>query len=85
TGQLEFAYGLHVLSPTDFATIYNLPPLYNAGINGAGETIAIVTRSSLVDTNLNVNGLHDIHDFRNVMGLPANDPEMIVNGDDPIT
>ena len=74
---------MHFLAPADFATIYNLKPLYAAGIDGTGETIAIVTRSSLVDPNYGVDGIQDIRDFRNAMGLPPNDPEMIINGDDP--
>ena len=83
TGKIEGPYGLHFMGPADFATIYNVQPLYDAGINGAGQTIAIVSRSSLVMPNYGIDGLQDIRDFRNVMGLPANDPEIIVNGDDP--
>ena len=83
TGKIEGPYGLHFLAPADFATIYNVKPLYAAGIDGTGETIAIVTRSSLVDPNYGVDGIQDIRDFRNVMGLPPNDPQMIINGDDP--
>ena len=63
------------MAPADFAKIYNVQPLYDAGINGTGQTIAIVGRSNI--------DLQDIRDFRNLMGLPANDPEIIVNGDDP--
>jgi len=84
TGKIEMGLGQHFIGPADFATIYNVQPLYDAGINGAGQTIAIVTRSSLVNSNWNVDGVQDIRDFRNVMGLPANDPEVIVNGDDPL-
>ena len=84
TGKIEGPYGLHFLGPADFATIYNVQPLYDAGINGTGQTIAIVSRSSLVMPTFGVDGLQDIRDFRNVMGLPANDPEIIVNGDDPL-
>jgi subtilase family serine protease len=84
TGKIEGPYGLHFMGPADFATIYNVQPLYDAGINGAGQTIAIVSRSSLVDPNYGVDGIQDIRDFRSVMDLPANDPEMIVNGDDPL-
>ena len=83
TGKIEGPYGLHFLGPADFATIYNVKPLYDAGIDGTGETIAIVTRSSLVDSNYGIDGVQDIRDFRNAMGLKANDPQMIVNGDDP--
>jgi Pro-kumamolisin, activation domain/Bacterial Ig-like domain (group 3) len=84
TGKIEAQYGYHFLGPADFATIYNVKPLYAAGIDGTGESIAIVTRSSLVDPNYGVDGIQDIRDFRNVMGLPVNDPQMIVNGDDPL-
>jgi hypothetical protein len=83
TGHIESQYGQHVLGPADFAEIYNVKPLYAAGIDGSGQTIAIVSRSSLVDLNYGINGLQDIHDFRSVMALPENDPEMIINGDDP--
>jgi len=37
------SYGnYYPLGPTDFATIYNLLPLWNAGTDGAGQTIAVV-------------------------------------------
>src|SRR5207244_2045061 len=62
--------------------IYNVQPLYDAGIDGRNQTIAIVSRSSLVDPNYGIDGLQDIRDFRDTLGLPANDPEMVVNGDD---
>ena len=63
------------LGPTDFATIYNILPLWNAGIDGTGETIAIVA-----DSNINVN---DVSDFRSIFGLPLNPPVVTVNGTDP--
>lgn len=63
------------LGPADFATIYNVLPLWNSGIDGTGQTIAIVT-----DSNIN---LQDIQDFRSVFGLPANAPKVTVNGTDP--
>jgi len=83
TGKIEGPYGLHFMGPADFATIYNVKPLYAAGIDGSGQTIAIVSRSSLVDPNYGIDGIQDIRDFRVAMGLPANDPQMIINGDDP--
>ena len=83
-GNITFE-GSHYLTPADFAKIYNVQPLYDAGIDGTNQTIAIVSRSSLVDPNYGIDGLQDIRDFRNTLGLPANDPEMIVNGDDPRT
>jgi hypothetical protein len=67
----------YFLGPVDFATIYNLLPLWQASpaIDGAGETIAIVA-----ETNINV---QDVADFRNLFGLTANPPQIILNGPDP--
>ena len=70
-----FDDGSHYLAPADFAKIYNLQPLYDAGIDGTGQTIAIVGRSNIDVSN--------VHDFRSILGLPENNPEIIVNGDDP--
>ena len=67
----------HALGPYDFATIYNVLPLWNATspIDGTGQTIAIVGR-----TNINV---QDVADFRNLFGLPANPPQIVLDGPDP--
>ena len=65
----------YALGPTDFATIYNVLPLWNAGIDGTGQTIAIAG-----ETNIR---LADIEGFRTVFGLPAKDPQIILNGPDP--
>ncbi len=74
TGKLEIGGG-HYLTPADFAKIYNLQPLYDAGIDGTGQTIAIVGRSNI--------SVQDVTEFRALLGLPANDPIVIINGDDP--
>lgn len=37
--------GNHYISPADFATIYDINPVYQAGYMGAGQSIAIVGRS----------------------------------------
>jgi subtilase family serine protease len=58
------------LGPADFATIYNVQALWNAGIDGTGETIAVVSDS-------NINPL-DVTDFRTSFGLPANAPVVTV-------
>lgn len=63
------------LGPYDFATIYNLLPLWNAGIDGTGVTIAIVGESDIQMT--------DVEAFRSFFGLPANDPTFVWNGPDP--
>ena len=66
--------GNHYLSPADYATIYNINPLYPT-ITGAGTTIAVVGRS-----NINI---QDVISFRSLMGLPTNTPNIIVNGTNP--
>ena len=67
--------GSHYLAPADFATIYNLVPLYQQSITGSGQSIAIVARSNI--------HIADVRQFRTFFGLPANDPQIIVNGTDP--
>jgi subtilase family serine protease len=65
----------YAVAPYDFATIYNLLPVWNAGITGQGVTIGIVS-----DSNIN---LADIAQFRSLFGLPASTPNVIVNGTNP--
>jgi hypothetical protein len=69
------ATGVHFLAPADFATIYDLNSVYNAGINGTGRTIGIVGRTDI--------RLADVQYFRSFFGLPVNDPGFIHNGTDP--
>src|SRR5581483_3294464 len=72
----EFTSGsTHYIVPGDFATIYDVNPLYGSSTNGNGQSIAIVARSNLLRT--------DIQAFRSKFGLPASDPNIIVNGSDP--
>jgi pseudomonalisin len=67
--------GSHYMSPADFATIYDINPLYSNSVDGTGTSVAVVARS-------NVNPA-DVTSFRNTMGLPANNPTIILNGVDP--
>ncbi len=69
--------GSHNLAPDDLATIYNISPLYKAGVDGTGQKIAIVGQTSL--------NLADIRTFRSRFNLPANDPQIILvpNHPDP--
>jgi trimeric autotransporter adhesin len=62
---------LHALVPGDFNTIYNIAP----SMTGNGATIGVIA-----DSNINV---QDIADFRNMFGLPVNNPQIILNGPDP--
>jgi len=65
----------HYLSPGDFGVIYNVNSLYGAGVDGTGQSVAIVGRTHPSATNWST--------FRSKMGLPANAPQVIVNGTDP--
>ena len=67
--------GSYYLAPADFATIYDLAPLYQQSITGSGQSVAIVARS-----NINI---ADVRQFRTSFDFPANDPQIIVNGADP--
>jgi hypothetical protein len=55
----------NALVPYDFATVYNLLPLWQQAspIDGKGQTIAIVAESNI--------NLQDVTDFRSSFGLPA--------------
>ena len=64
-----------VLAPSDFAVQYDVTPLYNAGVNGTGQTIAIVN-----DSNININL---VNQYRTLFNLPANPPQVIIDGNDP--
>ncbi len=64
-----------VLSPGDYAVQYDLNPLYTAGTNGAGQAIAIINES-----NINIDL---VNQFRTLFGLPANPPQIIIEGNDP--
>jgi pseudomonalisin len=67
--------GIYALAPADYATIYNINPLYRAGINGRGTTIAVVGRTNI--------SLSDVTSFRSLFGLNSNSPQVLVNGIDP--
>ena len=63
------------VAPYDFATIYDVLPLWNAGTDGTGVTIGIVGETDIQ--------MSDVQEFRSFFGLPANDPVFIWNGTDP--
>ena len=65
----------HFLAPGDFSKIYSTAGLYSAGTDGTGQSIAIVARSNL--------NLSDIQIFRLAFGLSVNDPQIILDGPDP--
>jgi hypothetical protein len=65
------------LVPADFATIYNVTPLWTAGIDGTGQSIAVVGQSQIV--------VNDVQNFRTLFGLSNNftSANIIVDGIDP--
>lgn len=71
----DFYGGTHGLSPYDFAAIYDVTPLWTAGYDGTGQSIAIVGESDIA--------MSDVAGFRAQFGLPVNNPTFIVNGKDP--
>jgi uncharacterized protein (TIGR03437 family) len=63
--------GSHYLAPPDFATIYDINPLYklSPAIDGTGQTIGVVGESDVT--------IQDIEAFRTEFGLPSNDPTLV--------
>jgi subtilase family serine protease len=57
-----------LLVPGDLQTIYNITPLYNHGITGRGQTVAVVEDTDLYTTN-------DWYAFRHYFGLDAQFPQ----------
>jgi hypothetical protein len=74
TGNIP-CYGV---GPYDFATIYNVLPLWNAPspIDGTGQTIAIVGQSDIYS--------QDFSDFRADFGLPPGTLKIVYNGTRPV-
>ncbi len=67
------------VTPYDFAKIYNVLPLWQAGtpMDGTGQSIAIAGTSNIV--------LADVAAFRSAFGLPAKAPAVIITNSDPGT
>jgi pseudomonalisin len=73
------SFGSHYIAPSDFATIYDLGPVYAEGLDGTGQTIALVGRSRVAPT--------DISEFQTATGLPVVAATVIIppTGIDPGT
>ena len=69
--------GRHFVTPGDFATIYDINALYNNGIDGTGQKIAVMGQTDI--------SLSDIAAFRAAAGLAANVPQVMLIGSDPGT
>jgi len=69
---------IHALSPADYATIYNINPLYQTQVFGQGVTIAVVARSNLFE------GGQDIFNFEEVFDpLCCGGVQIVLDGEDP--
>ncbi|MGA2251467.1 Ig-like domain repeat protein, partial [Terracidiphilus sp.] len=66
---------IYLLTPEDFATQYDVKPLQAANVTGAGVTIGIINESN-IDISL-------VNAYRTLFGLPANPPQVIIDGNDP--
>jgi subtilase family serine protease len=56
-------FNTNFIAPGDISTIYDLSPLYTAGIDGTGQTLAVAGQTDIY--------LADITNFRNGFNLPA--------------
>ncbi len=62
--------GHHYLAPDDFAAIYDIKSLYDSGVDGTGQKLAVMGQSDIQ--------VSDIRAFRNASGLSPNDPQIIL-------
>jgi uncharacterized protein (TIGR03437 family) len=63
--------GGHALVPGDIAVIYDINPLYQNGVTGSGQKVAVMGSSNI--------NMSDIEYFRaSLIGLPKNDPQMVL-------
>src|SRR5262249_50391802 len=62
--------GSHFVGPGDIATIYDINLLYQKGINGSGQKIAVAGQSAFK--------MSDVQTFRSTFGLPKNDPKLVL-------
>jgi subtilase family serine protease len=69
------AAGINQLAPDDWATIYDVSPLYALGIDGAGERIGILGGSDMNQSYIDA--------FRSQFGLPPSQIEQHLVGPDP--
>ncbi|MGA2251014.1 Ig-like domain repeat protein [Terracidiphilus sp.] len=70
----------YAMGPADFATQYDVTPLYGEGLNGTGQTLGIIN-----DSNID---LGIVQNYRALFGLDANPsqpnlPHIIIDGNDP--
>src|ERR1700691_3720098 len=64
--------GVNQLAPDDWTTIYDVKPLYNSGIDGTGQRLAILGTSDFPQSY--------VDSFRSMFGLPPSQIEMHLIG-----
>ncbi len=57
-------------SPGDIAITYDINPLYNTGVDGTGQSIAVIGQSAIQNS--------DIENFQNAAQLPVKDPISVI-------
>ena len=57
-------------APGDIAKMYDVGPVYSAGYNGAGQSIAVVGQSAIT--------VSDVEHFQTASGLTVKDPTMVL-------
>jgi hypothetical protein len=62
--------GSHALAPGDLAVIYNATALYNKGVTGKGQKVAVAGASAFP--------MDDVRTFRKLFGLPKSDPKLVL-------
>ncbi|MGO9084277.1 MAG: Ig-like domain repeat protein [Terriglobales bacterium] len=65
----------YAVAPEDFATQYDLGPVYTAGMNGSGQIIGIIGTSNI--------NLAMVDAYRNLFGLTGDHTQIVVDGQDP--
>ncbi|MEO6803610.1 MAG: S53 family serine peptidase, partial [Granulicella sp.] len=60
----------HNVAPSDFAVIYNINPVYQSGIDGTGQKIAVLGRSQVLPA--------DITNLESITGIPSKLPNTII-------
>jgi subtilase family serine protease len=71
--------GNNFFAPPDIVTAYDIQTLYNAGVNGTGQTIAIMGQSFI--------NVSDVEAFQSAAGLAKKDPQLVLvpgTGDDGV-
>jgi len=74
---LTASNGNHYIAPDDFSTIFDVKAVYNSGVNGAGQRVAVIGRSRVLAS--------DVSSFETLAGIATNLPNTIVppTGFDP--